>query len=128
MADIPDESRVTACPSVYPECPPRDQRCVWTRHPVAGLHCNRAGFAWSDEEAAESAERLRHPVTVTEWGVKFTAPGKPPHVQQYYDETEARRARDEVMALSPPAVTVVVSRTITTSPWEEVRDDDGREH
>jgi hypothetical protein len=65
---------------------------------------------------------------VPEWGVKFTDPGRPPYVQQYRDKAEARQVRDEVRALSPSTVAVVVSRTITTRPWEEVREDGGREH
>jgi hypothetical protein len=57
----PETARDGSCPSVYPECPPGDQRCVRAddhRRPGA-LHCNRAGFAWTDEEAAASATRIR---------------------------------------------------------------------
>lgn len=49
------------CVSEYAECPERDRRCIQradhvTRSP---LHFNRAGFAWSDDEARESAARVR---------------------------------------------------------------------
>jgi hypothetical protein len=47
------------CASAYAECPSGDQICVRGDHPEAGgLHYNRAGFAWDDEEAAESAARV----------------------------------------------------------------------
>jgi hypothetical protein len=60
--------------------------------------------------------------TVTEWGVKFTDPGKPPHVQRYYNKAEAREARDQVLALDSSLGAALASRTVTTGPWEEVRD------
>lgn len=49
------------CRSVYMECEKYDRRCVDDRsHGRNGsrLHMNRAGFAWSDKEAAESLDRV----------------------------------------------------------------------
>jgi hypothetical protein len=47
------------CASEYAECPQGDRRCVQRFDHVESspLHVNRAGFAWSGREAAESAER-----------------------------------------------------------------------
>lgn len=56
------------CTGEYAECPDGDRRCIleaghgetpsrW-RRVGAGLHMNRAGFAWDDREAAESALRV----------------------------------------------------------------------
>lgn len=50
------------CTSVYAECPPLDQQCIGLkshRHGPDRLHSNRSGFAWSDQEAAESAARAQ---------------------------------------------------------------------
>ncbi len=57
-ADVPAGP---ACPSVYPECPPGDQHCVRTGgHPgPSAVHYNRAGFGWTDDEAAASAAPIR---------------------------------------------------------------------
>jgi hypothetical protein len=45
------------CPSLYPECPAGDRRCVRTdSHPdPTDVHYKRAGFGWTAQEAAESA-------------------------------------------------------------------------
>jgi hypothetical protein len=77
--------------------------------------------------AAVLNEDAKDAVTITEWGVRFTHPGEPPHEQQYYSKTESREARDRVLWLAPSASAVLVSRTVTTGPWEEVREDGGRE-
>jgi hypothetical protein len=68
-------------------------------------------------------EVAKDAVVVTQWGVRFTHPGPPPHEQQYYSKTESREARDRVLWLAPSATAVLVSRTVTTGPWEEVRED-----
>jgi hypothetical protein len=72
--------------------------------------------------AAVLNEVAKDAVVVTQWGVRFTHPGAPPHEQRYFNEAEAREARDQVLALDPSLGAVVVSRTVTTGPWEEVRD------
>ncbi len=49
----------TTCTSEYAECPEGDRRCVrgGASGHEPGPHYNRAGFAWDDDEAAESAQR-----------------------------------------------------------------------
>lgn len=44
------------CPSTYAACPLHDRQCIREAGHV-GLHANRAGFAWTDEEAAAVAAR-----------------------------------------------------------------------
>lgn len=45
------------CASEYALCPEHDRRCIQAADHVARspLHYNRAGFAWSDDEAREAA-------------------------------------------------------------------------
>jgi hypothetical protein len=53
--------RAIQCTNEYAECSKYDRRCVQRADHVvqSPLHYNRAGFAWSDDEARESAARVR---------------------------------------------------------------------
>ena len=64
IVPIPEPAADGSCPIMYLECPPGDQQCVRTgAHPgpdAGAGHYNRPGFSWTIQEAAESAERIRH--------------------------------------------------------------------